>query len=110
MIDDLTQMQGIVLANGGGVVKNHINRKHLAERGVVVHLDCPLQNLLDRTRKDKKRPLLQGDNREQILANLLKERAPLYAEIADYRFVSNKQSARVLTNQIRRKLTEEKII
>ena len=110
VIDELTQMQGVVVATGGGAVKRPNNRAHLAARGIVVHLDCPLQRLLARTRKDKKRPLLQGDDREEVLRKLMCERAPLYAEIADYRFVSDDQSAKTLVQQIVRKLREDRAI
>ena len=95
VIDELSQLQGVVVATGGGAVKRAINRTHLAARGIVIHLDCPLQRLLARTRSDKKRPLLQGDDREEVLRKLVCERAPLYAEIADYRFVSDEQSVKV---------------
>jgi len=110
VIDELSQMQGVVVATGGGAVKRANNRAHLASRGIVIHLDCPLQRLLARTRKDKKRPLLQGDDREEVLRKLLCERAPLYAEIADYRFVSDQQSPRSLVQQIVRQLRKDQRI
>ncbi|NOX51173.1 MAG: shikimate kinase AroK [Gammaproteobacteria bacterium] len=110
VIDELTQLQGVVIATGGGVVKRQINRRRLAARGTVLHLDCPIKKLLARTRKDKKRPLLLGDDREHVLTKLMCERGPLYAEIADYRFVSTEQSARALVRQIERKLTDEGIL
>ncbi len=110
VIDELTQMQGVVIATGGGAVKRAANRQHLSARGTVVHLDCPLQRLLARTRKDKKRPLLQGDDREEVLRKLLCERAPLYAEIADYRFVSDQQSVTTLVQQIVRQLRKDQLI
>ena len=110
VIDELSQMDGVVIATGGGAVKRPINRQHLAARGIVIHLDCPLRRLLARTRNDKKRPLLQGDNREEVLSKLVCERAPLYAEIADYRFVSDDQSVKTLVQQIVRKLRADHAI
>lgn len=110
VIDDLTQLEGIVLATGGGAVKTVANRQHLAARGTVIHLDCPMFRLLARTNKDKKRPLLQGRDREAVLRQLMEERAPLYAEIADYRFVSDDQSAKQLVQQIIRKLRTDGIV
>lgn len=110
VIDELSQLDAVVVATGGGAVKRLNNRLHLASRGIVIHLDCPLRRLLARTRNDKKRPLLQGDNREQILTELVCERAPLYAEIADYRFVSDKQSVKTLVRQIVKKLREDQVI
>ena len=100
VIDELTQMRGVVVATGGGAVKRAANRQHLAARGIVIHLDCPLRRLLARTRNDKKRPLLQGDNPEEILTKLVRERAPLYDEISDYRFISDEQSVKSLVQKI----------
>ena len=110
VIDELTARQGIVLATGGGVVKSAANRNHLAGRGIVIHLDCPLPRLLARTKKDKKRPLLQGNDREAILRGLMCERGPLYEEIADYRFVSDDQSAKALVRQIIRRLRRDDVL
>lgn len=110
VIDELSAMQGVVVATGGGVVKREANRRHLASRGVVIHLDCPMSRLLARTAKDKKRPLLQGDDREEILTRLMAERGPLYAEIADYRFVSDEQSPKQLIKRILSTLRADGII
>ncbi|MEE4281163.1 MAG: shikimate kinase AroK [Pseudomonadales bacterium] len=100
VIDELSQMRGVVVATGGGAVKRAANRQNLATRGIVIHLDCPLRRLLARTRNDKKRPLLQGDNPEEILTRLVHERAPLYDEISDYRFISDQQSVKSLVQKI----------
>lgn len=110
VIDDLTQLDGVVLATGGGAVKSAANRAHLAARGTVIHLDCPLKRLLARTHKDKKRPLLQGSDREQVLRKLMAEREPLYSEIADYRFESDERSAKHLVQLIVRKLREDQVV
>ena len=100
VIEELTQLESVVVATGGGVVKREANRKHLASRGVVLHIDCPMARLLARTAKDKKRPLLSGDNREAVLKQLMEERSPLYQEIADYRFVSDQQTPKQLVTKI----------
>ena len=52
VIDDLTQRQGIVLATGGGAILREENRRHLAERGIVIHLDSPIEKIIARTRRD----------------------------------------------------------
>ena len=110
VIEELTQLSGVVLATGGGVVKSERNRQWLASRGLVLHLDCPLEKLLIRTAKEKKRPLLMGDDREEVLANLLAERGPLYAEIADYRFVSNETSPKQMVGRILKTLREDSLV
>lgn len=85
IIDELTQKQGIILATGGGAVLDAENRNHLINRGTVFYLKSNLNTLIERTSKDKSRPLLQADEPvEIILKRLLEERGPLYEETADY--------------------------
>lgn len=110
VLDELTQRQGIVLATGGGVVLRAANRKVLAARGVVVHLHSPLERLVERTERDKKRPLLQQGEIRATLSRLQAERAPLYDEIADYRFVTDRQGPKVLARLIEKKLREDGVI
>jgi shikimate kinase len=107
VIDELTQRQGIVLATGGGVVLRASNREMLATRGVVVHLDSPLDRLVERTQHDKNRPLLQQGGLRETLARLQAERAPLYDEIADYRFVTDRQAPKALVRMIEKRLRED---
>jgi shikimate kinase len=85
ILDDLTKKKNIVLATGGGVVLNEDNRERLKERGAVYYLNSSLKSLLERTHKDKNRPLLHGDESpKKILTRLIKERDPLYREVADH--------------------------
>ena len=59
VIDELSALSGIVLAAGGGAVLREENRRRLHERGTVVYLHASPEILLERTRCDKNRPLLQ---------------------------------------------------
>jgi shikimate kinase len=110
VLDELTREQGIVLATGGGAVLLGCNRKLMAERGVVIHLDSPLHRLVERTRKDRKRPLLQQGDPRTTLMRLQRERGPLYEEIADYRFVTDRQGPKVLAREIEQRLREDHVI
>ena len=85
IINELTQKQGIILATGGGAILDAENRNHLINRGTVFYLKSNLKTLIERTSKDKNRPLLQANEPvESILKHLLDERGPLYEETADY--------------------------
>ena len=85
VIDELTQKKNIILATGGGAVLDAENRNHLINRGTVFYLKSNLKTLLERTSKDKNRPLLHADeSAEIILQRLLDQRGPLYEESADY--------------------------
>jgi len=85
IIDELTQKKNIILATGGGAILDTKNRNHLITRGTVFYLKSNIKTLIERTSKDKNRPLLHADEPvEMILQRLLDERAPLYEETADY--------------------------
>ncbi|HHJ35116.1 MAG TPA: shikimate kinase AroK [Gammaproteobacteria bacterium] len=85
IIDELTQKKNIILATGGGAILDSENRNHLINRGTVYYLKSNLKTLVQRTSKDKNRPLLHADEpAEAILSRLLEQRGPLYEETADY--------------------------
>ncbi len=100
VIDELSLLPNIVLATGGGVVIRPANRQRLAERGLVIHLDSSIEKLVARTRRDRKRPLLQSDNPEQVLRDLHVQRAPLYAQAAAHRIATDRRSASAVAKRI----------
>ncbi|CAM5204781.1 shikimate kinase [Alishewanella longhuensis] len=101
VIQDLTELQGIVLATGGGSVLSKETRNRLSARGIVVYLETPIEKQVARTQRDKKRPLLQTEEEpKEVLERLAAERNPLYAEIADFTVRTDDQSARAVANQI----------
>jgi shikimate kinase len=106
VVDQLTQLTGVVLATGGGVVLDAENRRHLAERGVVVYLHGQPKDLWYRVRHDKSRPLLQGADPLEKLQSLYLQRDPLYREIADIVIDTGRQSARALLQQLLPQLRE----
>lgn len=81
-IGEITEVSGIVLATGGGVVINPDNRRRLHETGWVVYLDVPPALLYERTRHDRNRPLLNVPDPMARLEELYAARDPLYREIA----------------------------
>jgi shikimate kinase len=100
VIDDLSQYQGIVLATGGGSIINKEVRNKLSARGIVVYLKTTIEKQVARTQRDKRRPLLQKDDPEQVLRSLAEEREPMYEEVADYVIDTDDQSARNVANKI----------
>jgi len=85
IIDELTQKKNIILATGGGAILHPENRNHMINRGTVFYLKSSLKTLIERTSKDKNRPLLHAEEpAEDILKRLLSERGPLYEETADH--------------------------
>jgi len=94
VIDALTQREGIVLATGGGAVLRESNRRHLHERGTVIYLETSVDRSLERTARDQHRPLLQTDNPRARLTELLRQRDPLYREVAHHVMTTERTSAR----------------
>ena len=78
--------EGQVVSTGGGAVLDAGNRQCMRERGYVVHLQVSVEGQLQRLARDRSRPLLQREDREDVLRRLAAERAPLYAEVADLGF------------------------
>jgi len=83
VIDDLSKMDGVVLATGGGAVTNVDSRSRLGGRGFVVYLFTTVDQQVSRTRKGRERPLLENVDPRLTLEELLTERDPMYREIAD---------------------------
>lgn len=100
-IEQLTQENNIVLATGGGSILNENNRNFMKQRGFVIYLQAPLDQLLERTGKDKNRPLLQTADPRKTLGEIIEKREPLYIETADLIYkTSNKQIRDVIHNLV----------
>lgn len=85
MIQQLTQMSGIVLATGGGAILREENRKILRDNGFIVYLQCSVERILERTRRDTQRPLLKTENPKERIESLFAQREPLYLSCADFK-------------------------
>ena len=104
MIDELTRRSPIVLATGGGAVLREENRRVLRERGTVIYLMTTVEQQLKRTAKDRNRPLLQCENREQVLYDMYAKRDPLYRSTADVSVRTDRRSPRAVVNEILRRV------
>ncbi len=104
IIEELTALDSIILATGGGAILNIDNRRHLHQGGTVIYLQASPEQLMQRTTKDQKRPLLKTEDRLGKIEELLKIRAPLYEEVADFIINTDDHSAMQLVNKICQKL------
>ncbi|GIX30032.1 MAG: shikimate kinase [Porticoccaceae bacterium] len=82
LLAEVAQKRGWVVATGGGVVLRADNRRLMRQSGVVVFLDASVEQLYRRTRRDRRRPLLQVPDRRAALRALKEVRDPLYREAA----------------------------
>ena len=69
-----------VLATGGGAFMDRETRAAIRAQGLSVWLRCPLPILVRRTSARTHRPLLRNGDPETILAALMAQRHPVYAE------------------------------
>jgi len=106
MIAELVMETGIVLATGGGVVMREANRRALAANGLVVYLRTSVDQQLQRTSKDRQRPLLLNADPERVLRDLMAKRDPLYREIADIIIDTDQRGPKVVVNTIVARLLE----
>lgn len=101
IIDELTRRDKLVLATGGGAVLKPENRQCLSARGKVVYLVTTVNQQLERTHRDQKRPLLQNlDDPRQHLTDMMADRDPLYRDVADHIVVTGRRSPRAVVSEI----------
>jgi shikimate kinase len=99
MLEELSQLSNIVLATGGGIVMAEPNREYL-RRGFVVYLHAAVDQQVERTARDRKRPLLQNDDPEAVLRRLFALRDPLYREVASIIIDTNNRNPRTVCREI----------
>jgi shikimate kinase len=91
----LTQKEDCVIATGGGVVlfRENIdllkqNVDLLKQAGVIIWLNAPLQDIIERLKKDAEkeetRPQFTPGNIVQETIDIMRQRLPLYESAADY--------------------------
>lgn len=94
----LIQQRPIILATGGGSILHPMTATRLKQEGIVVYLRIQLDTQCQRlNREPGTRPLYQSDTQ---LAQLMTERAPHYAALADITLDSDEQSPEQLAQSI----------
>ena len=100
VVEEMTNWDDIVLATGGGVIMRPENRQALGARGFVVYLYASVDEQVRRTRRDRRRPLLQKGDPEAVLRSLMAVRDPLYREIADHIIETDGCSPRTVAQRL----------
>ncbi|MDO6563040.1 shikimate kinase AroK [Amphritea sp. 1_MG-2023] len=110
IIDQLSAEDNQVLATGGGAVLRSENRSNLQGRGTVVYLQASVAQQLERTARDKNRPLLQTSDPETVLKTLMEERHPLYLQVADVVVDTERRNPKAVVTDILTELRAQQII
>ena len=100
ILEDMVHKNSIVLSTGGGIILSESNREMLSSRGTVFYLATPIAIQLERTSKDKDRPLLKNGDPGEILKNLHLARESLYKEVADYSVNTEGKSSQEVSSEI----------
>jgi len=100
VLGELTALDSVVLATGGGAVLSPENRARLASRGLVAYLHARPEDLYARVKHDRNRPLLATGDPLDRLRELYRERDPLYREVADVVIETGRQSVQALGREL----------
>jgi len=100
----VTQKEDGVVATGGGVVLDQENVNLLKQAGMIVWINAPIQDIVERLKKDAQRaairPQFTSANVAQETVDMMKERLPLYEAAADYIVDTADKNAKQVAEEI----------
>lgn len=78
------EKEKVIISTGGGIVTNEKSTTQLIKHNVfIIYLKANLETLFSRLKNDNSRPILNVDNKEQVIEKILHEREPQYQDLAD---------------------------
>lgn len=106
-VRELSSRRGLVIATGGGTVKDAENLRLLKNSGVIICLTSEPEEIFRRTMRRGERPVLDGggDERLATIKKLLAERKEFY-DRADYHVDTTEWSPLQIINDICRYLRQ----
>ena len=106
LLQKLKNVENSVIATGGGIVLREQNQRLLQEIGKRVYLNVPQEELQQRLKNDRNRPLLKKKDPETVVQKMMKERVLLY-EQAEYIVDAGQRSPQKIASEIINKLCNE---
>ena len=100
VLTELSTEANVVIATGGGIILREQNRTIMKSSGFVCYLTASIDQLVERTSRDKKRPLLQVENPRQKIIDLLSLRDTLYRDAADFVINTDRRSPKAVAQEI----------
>ena len=100
ILTEMVEKNSIVLSTGGGIILDSSNRELLSSRGTVFYLSTPISVQVERTAKDKDRPLLKNGDPEKILSKLHDEREEFYKSVSDHIIETEDKSSQEVASEI----------
>tara|TARA_B100000029_G_C17111048_1_gene791521 strand:+ start:47 stop:526 length:480 start_codon:yes stop_codon:yes gene_type:complete len=96
----LVKKEGLIIALGGGAFMNSIIRENIKKSSLSVWLDLSIDKIFERTKMNKKRPLLHNISKED-LKKLYEERKKTYS-LADFRIDCNSKEKNKIVEEIKK--------
>lgn len=108
-VKEICTRRNIVIATGGGTVKDAENLQMLKNSGVIICLTTEPEEIFRRTEKRGERPVLDGGGNERLetIKKLLAEREEFYSQ-ADYKIDTTSWSPLQIVNKICEKIKLQK--
>jgi shikimate kinase len=105
MVKELsTTKEPFVVSLGAGLPMQEQNEKYIKKLGTIVYLKGSLETLKKRIGTSDENPMLGGEDHEEKIKKLLKQRDPVYAKFADVEVVTGVKSFDELIQEIEEKL------
>lgn len=96
VIRQLSRINSQVISTGGGLILDSDNRKILRQTGIVIWLDASEAVIISRMKQDLNtasgRPGLTGQSIETEVCQTMRQRYPLYENLADYKIDTSDKS------------------
>lgn len=85
IIEEESKDNNIVISTGGGAIIDNVNIKNLKSTSFVVYLDCDVNTIYERVKRNKTRPLLtNSEDMLQTIQDLYDKRQTLYKISSDF--------------------------
>lgn len=106
-VKELSEKRGLVIATGGGTIKDEENLRLLKSSGLLICLTTEPEEILNRTSRRGERPVLDGGGEERLetIKKLLAERKKFY-DRADYQVDTTEWSPLQIIDDICRYLRQ----
>jgi shikimate kinase len=83
VVSRLAEVEGCVIATGGGTIVDSENLRRLQVHGDIVCLTAAPERILERTRGMEHRPLLWSPDKLERIREVMRLRAPIYAQVGE---------------------------
>ena len=92
VLNRVSSLRSNVIATGGGVILQEENISIMKDAGIMVYLETSLQQVWERVKGKKGRPLIEGPDPRKKLDEIFKSRKSTYEEICDFSVLTDGRS------------------